>query len=512
MSNQTLVPEHSLQHKGITLGVMLATIMQALDTTIANVALPHMQGSLSATQDQIAWVLTSYIVASAITIPLVGWLSGYVGRKLIFTISIVGFTLSSVLCGVAETLPQIILFRVLQGMSGAAFLPLSQAILFDINSKENFGRAMAIWGIGVMVGPILGPALGGWLTENYNWRWVFYINVPFGILAFFLLSSLLPESPTEKKRFDFFGFATLSLAVGSLQIFLDRGTLKDWFGSSEILIEAMICSIAFYLFVIHTMTAKKPFINPHLFKDRNFLVSNVLIFVVGIILFATLALIPPMTQALLNYPAFTTGLIIAPRGIGAMLSMLVVGRIIGHVDTKLIISVGLLLTAFSLYMMTRYSMLMDYWSIVNAGIVQGMGIGLVYVPLSTFGFATLSAELRNEGTALFNLIRNIGSSVGISVVEALLVRNTQIVHASLSENLPVYNISSTMVYAANHIDPSTPLGIAALNGLVTQHSAMIAYVNDFKFMMILTLSVLPLVLLMRTPKNKTHSDEIIVME
>jgi len=313
-------------------------------------------------------------------------------------------------------------------------------------------------------------------------------------------------------RFDFFGFATLSLAVGALQIFLDRGTLKDWFGSTEIIIEAMICCIAFYLFLIHTVTAKQPFINPGLFKDRNFVVSNILIFVVGIILFATLALLPPMSQTLLNYPAFTTGLIIAPRGIGAMISMVVVGRIIGKIDSKIIISVGLVLTAFSLYLMTNYSLLMDYWSIVNAGIIQGMGIGLVYVPLSTYGFSTLSSKLRNEGTALFNLMRNIGSSVGISVVEALLVRNTQIVHSSLSANLPVYNISSTIVYSANHIDPSTPVGLAALNGLVTQHAAMIAYVNDFKFMMILTLSVLPLILLMKSSKNSVHSDEIIVME
>jgi len=322
----------------------------------------------------------------------------------------------------------------------------------------------------------------------------------------------LPESPTENKRFDFIGFATLSVAVGAFQLFLDRGTIKDWFGSTEILIEAIVCGIAFYIFMIHTLTHEKPFINPALFKDRNFVVSNLLIFVVGLILFATLALIPPMAQSLLDYPVYTTGLIIAPRGIGAMTAMMIVGRLIAHVDSRFIMTAGLLLTAYSLHLMTKYSLLMDSSSIVYAGIIQGLGIGLTYVPLSTFGFSTLSAHLRNEGTALFNLVRNVGSSVGISIVVSLLTRNVQVVHASLSANMPTYNISSQIVYTANQIDPTSTVGLLALNGLVTKHAAMMAYIDDFQFMMILTLSVLPLILLMKTPKYPLHTEDVVVID
>lgn len=509
---ETLVPEKSWQHRGITVGVMLATIMQALDTTIANVALPHMQGSLAATQDQIAWVLTSYIVAAAITIPLVGWLAGVVGRKVIFLVSIVGFTISSILCGVAETLPQIILFRLLQGISGAAFLPLSQAILFDINSRKNFGKAMALWGIGVMVGPILGPALGGWLTENYNWRWVFYINVPVGIIAFVCLYFMLPESPKKAKHFDFFGFLTLSFALACLQLLLDRGELKDWLGSREIIIYIIGCAIAFYMFTIHTFTYKDPFVDRGLFKDANFVISTMLIFVIGIILYATLALIPPMVQGLLNYPVDTTGMIIAPRGIGAMVGMVIVGRIINFVDCRWIVSVGLLLTAYSLHMMTKYSILMDGWSIVDAGIIQGVGLGLAYVPLTTFGFSTLTPKLRDEGSAIFNLMRNVGSAVGISIVETLFTRNTQIVHSSLAQNLMPYNLSSNYAFVVSRINPQSATGLTELNGLVTKQAAMIAYIDDFQFMMIATLAVIPLILLMRTPKNLPNANEALVME
>src|SRR3984957_2958771 len=263
-----------LTHRLVTLSVMAATIMQAIDSTIANVALPHMQGTLSATQDQMSWVLTSYIIASAIMIPLTGWLAGRFGRKLVFLISIVGFTIASALCGMAQSLPEIVLFRLLQGMSGAALVPLSQAVLFDINKPEDFGKAMALWGVGVTMGPILGPALGGWLTENYSWRWVFYINVPIGILAFLGLSAFMPETKKHDNRFDFFGFTTLSLFLGALQLMLDRGQLKDWFSSNEITIEALIGGIAFYLFIVHTLTPPLPFLSPALFTDRNFLTGN----------------------------------------------------------------------------------------------------------------------------------------------------------------------------------------------------------------------------------------------
>jgi len=500
-----------LNHKLITVSIMAATIMQAIDSTIANVALPKMQGTLSATQDQMSWVLTSYIVAAAIMIPLTGWLAGRFGRKKVFLISIVGFTVSSALCGMAVSLPQIVLFRLLQGISGAALVPLSQAVMFDINKPEDFGKAMAIWGVGVTMGPILGPALGGWLTENYSWRWVFYINVPIGIMAFLGLSASMPETEKHAHRFDFFGFITLSLCLGALQLLLDRGELKDWFGSGEIVTEAMISGIAFYLFLVHTLTHERPFLSPALFKDRNFVAGNVFIFLVGVVLFATLALVPPMLQNEMGYPVVTTGLVTAPRGAGTMLAMMLVGRLTGKVDARLIMATGLSLTAFSLWQMTHFDLLMNETPIITTGLIQGFGIGLSYVPLSTLAFGTLPAGLRNEGTAFFNLLRNIGSSIGISVVQLLLTQNTQIMHAHLAEHITPYGLTNP-AYAASHIDTGSHAGLAALNGMITHQAAMIAYIDDFKLMMVITIAVIPLLLLLRSPTRKPDPQHAAVME
>src|ERR1700681_4402269 len=413
----------------ITLSVMLASIMQALDNTIANVALPRIQGSLSATQDQMAWVLTSYIIAAAIMTPLSGWLAGQIGRKRVFLFSVVGFTIASALCGLAQSLPEIVLARLMQGLCGAALVPMSQAVLLDINPPQNHAKAMAIWVMGVTLGPILGPALGGWLTENYDWRWVFYINVPFGVLAFLGILSFLPEAAIRKSRFDFFGFTALSLAIAALQIMLDRGQLKDWFGSTEIWIEATVAAVAFYLFVIHMLTTtQQRFVSPALFKDRNFLTGNVFIFIVGMVLFATLALLPPLLQDLLNYPVVTTGLVTAPRGVGTLVAMFIVGRMMGKIDIRLIIGTGFALTAVASWQMTGFDLQMDSAIVVWSGLAQGLGTGLVYVPLAAAAFATLTPALRNEGTAIFSLIRTLGGSIGISMVNTLMPGNTQVLH------------------------------------------------------------------------------------
>ncbi|MCY6412638.1 DHA2 family efflux MFS transporter permease subunit [Acinetobacter sp. VNH17] len=494
----------------ITVSVMAATIMQAIDSTIANVALPKMQGTLSATQDQMSWVLTSYIIAAAIMIPLTGWLAGRFGRKKVFLISIMGFTIASALCGLATSLPEIVIFRLLQGMSGAALVPLSQAVLFDINRPEDFGKAMAIWGVGVTMGPILGPMLGGWLTEDYSWRWVFYINVPIGIMAFLSLSASMPETVKHNNPFDFYGFISLSLGLGGLQMMLDRGELKGWFGSTEIMVEALIAITAFYLFIIHTLTHKQPFLSPKLFKDRNFVTANVFIFLVGVVLFATLALVPPMLQHEMGYPVMTTGMVTAPRGAGTMLAMMLVGRLSGKVDARLIMACGLGLTAFSLWQMTNFSLLMSENLIITSGFIQGFGIGLAYVPLSTLAFATLSPALRNEGTAFFNLLRNIGSAIGISIVQTLLTQNTQILHSHMVEHITPYNLGDTAFYA-HHLNPNTQAGLQSINHMVTKQAAMIAYINDYKLMMVITLAVIPLLLLLRKP-NHAPSKEHTVME
>jgi DHA2 family multidrug resistance protein len=497
------VPHHGL----ITVSVMLATIMQALDATIANVALPRMQGSLAATQDQMGWVLTSYIVAAAITIPLTGWLAGQFGRRRVFLISIFVFTAASALCGLADSLSEIVLFRFLQGVGGAALVPLSQAVLFDINSPKDFGRAMSIWGIGVTMGPILGPALGGWLTEDYSWRWVFYINLPIGALAFAGLLFTLPESRNaHSSRFDFLGFGSLSVAVAALQLLLDRGQLLDWFSSREILWETIIAGTAFYIFLVHTFSYPTPFLNPALFRDRNFVASNVFIFLVGVVLFATLALLPPMLQNQMQYPVILTGLVTAPRGMGTLLGMVIVGRLMGRVDARIIMAVGLALTAYSLWQMTHFSLLMDTWPILTSGVIQGLGVGLVWVPLSTVAFTTLPAALRNEGTALFNLLRNIGSSIGISVVMFLLTQNAQRLHASLAEHITPYNAVANPAAIAAHVDTATAKGLAALNAMITDQAAMIAYIDDFQLMMVMTLVAIPFLLLIRgtRPEASAH--------
>jgi MFS transporter, DHA2 family, multidrug resistance protein len=476
----------------ITVSMMMGAGLQVLDNTIANVALPHIQGSVSATQDQMAWVLTSYIVAAAIMTPLAGWLAGRIGRKRVFLFAIAGFTVASMLCGISQSLPQLILARLLQGACGAALVPMSQAVMLDINPPENHARAMTIWVMGVTIGPIIGPALGGWLTDNYNWRWVFYINVPFGVLAFLGSLSFMPESETKRSPFDFFGFATLSLAVGALQITLDRGQLKDWFGSTEIWIEAAVAATAFYLFIVHMLTTRKTrFLDPALFKDQNFVAGCLFIFTVGLVLFATLALLPPLLQDLLNYPVVTTGLVTAPRGLGTLTAMLIVGRISRLVDPRWIIAVGFALTGFSGWEMTHFDLQMDAATVIWSGIAQGFGTGLVYVPLATATFATLRSTLRNEGAAFFSLSRNLGSSIGISMVETLLTRNTQIVHASLAEHVTPFGVHAGMPSVTD------AHGLSALNAQVTGQAMMVAYDDDFKFMMWMALAAIPLVLLLR---------------
>lgn len=484
----------------ITLSVMLATIMQALDTTIANVALPHMQGAMGATQDQISWVLTSYIVAAAIFMPLTGFISARIGRKRLFMWSVAGFTVASMLCGVAQSLDQIVLFRLLQGIFGASLVPLSQAVLLDTYPPEKHGSAMAMWGIGVMVGPILGPSLGGWLTEYYNWRWVFYINLPFGLLAWFGLAAFIEETRIDaSRRFDLLGFALLSLGIGALQMALDRGESQNWFASREIVIETVMMVMAFYLFVVHIFTHPHPYIEPALFKDRNFNVGLVFIFIVGIILLATMTLLPPFMQGLMGYPVIDVGYLLAPRGVGTMFAMMLVGRLSGRVDVRILILLGLLLTSFSMWEMTLFNTDIGSWDIVRTGIVQGLGLGFIFVPLSTITFATLAPRYRNEGTALFSLVRNIGSSIGISVVITYLAQRTQMNHEVFASYINPFNAGLQQGMGTAAL--ITPKGLAMLNGEVTRQASLLAYLQDFRLMMWVSLCAIPLVLLLKAPKR-----------
>ncbi len=488
----------------ITVAVMAATLMQVLDTTIAMVALPKMQGSLSATQDQIAWVLTSYIVGAAIMTPPTGWLAGRFGRKRIFMIAIVGFTTASFLCGVTQTLSEMVFFRILQGLFGAALVPISQAVLLDTFPREKHGAAMALFGVGIMLGPILGPTLGGYLTEYYSWRWVFFINIPIGLISFLMTASYVPETEINRKRtFDSLGFVYMSLAIGALQMLLDRGERLDWFSSPEIMLETALAISGFWFFLIHSRATRHPFIDITLFRDRNFVLSNVVGLVVFLSLFSTMSLIPPLLQNLLGYPVLLTGMLLMPRGIGTMLSMIVVGRLSQKIDPRLNIVVGLSIMAFAMYVMSGFTTGLDNWIVIWTGFVQGIGMGQVIVPLTTMAFSTLPSVQRTEGTGVYNLIRNIGGSVGISISFTLLDRNTQINHSTLADTLTPFSQRLDLTPLAGQLHAGSTGILERLNGLVTQQAAMIGFNNDFKLMMAMSFLAVPLVFLLKRPRYDT---------
>jgi MFS transporter, DHA2 family, multidrug resistance protein len=481
----------------ITATVMLATLMQALDVTIANVALPYMQGSLSATSDQINWVLTSYIVAAAIITPATGWLEARFGRKPLFLTAVIGFIVTSMLCGAAVSLGQMVVFRLLQGIFGAPLVPLSQSVLLDTYPPEQQGQATAMFGLGVMLGPILGPTLGGWLTDSYSWRWVFYVNLPVGVLCALGIMLFLGRRADRPLagRLDWLGFATLSLGIGALQLFLDRGDRLDWFASREIQIEAALCVLGFYLFTVHTLSARDPFIDPALFRDRNFVIGITLIFIVGAVLLATLALLTPYLEKLMNYPVLTAGLVLAPRGVGTMVAMLVVGQLIRLVDARLLIATGLGITGLSLYLMTGFTPDVSQGTLIRTGLMQGFGIGFVFVPLGTVAFGTLAPALRTQGAGLFNLMRNIGASIGISLMSYLLVRNSAITQAALVEHITPYRqVVRDYAYQLNLV---TLGGRAALTQMVTVQAEAVAFIDNFKLMMFVSFLAIPLVILVQ---------------
>jgi MFS transporter, DHA2 family, multidrug resistance protein len=511
MSAATDLPKRT--RVAITICVILATLMQALDTTIANVALPYMQGSVSASQDEIAWVLTSYIVAAAIMTPPTGYLTSRFGLKRLFLVSIAGFTVSSVLCGMAQSLVQIVLFRVLQGVFGAALVPLSQTVLMNINSKERQGSAMALWGVAVMAGPVLGPVLGGWLTQAFSWRYVFYINVPVGVLAFFGMMTFLSDTARNATaKLDWLGFGTLSLAIAAMQVLLDRGEELDWFSSGEIVAEAIIAVSAFYLFLVHIFTAREPFVRLSLFRDPNFTAGTLFIAIVGLTYYASLALQPPYLQNLMNYPIISAGLVLGPRGVGTMGSMLIVGKLIGRVDTRFLLALGLGLTAWSFYVMTGWTPDVSQMTIVVVGIVQGVGLGFIFVPLSVVTLSTLAPERRAEGAGLYSLSRNIGSSIGISVVNSLLTRNTQVNHAEIARSVTSVNRAFEDLTITQFWDPVGVAGRAALDAVVTQQAQIIAYMDDYKLLMIATLAAIPLLVIFRKPPPSAAGETMHVME
>jgi MFS transporter, DHA2 family, multidrug resistance protein len=510
----TTLTAGGINRVAITLCVMVASLMQALDTTIANVALPYMQGSVAASQDEIAWVLTSYIAAAAIMTPPTGFFAARFGVKRTFLVSVAGFTIASMLCGMAQSLLQIVAFRILQGVFGAALVPLSQSVLLNIYPKERQGSAMAWWGVAVMAGPVLGPVLGAWLTYNFEWRYVFYINLPIGILTFLGMVAFLPGAERNNgAKLDWLGFATLSIAIGAMQILLDRGEEKDWFGSGEIWIEAIIAASAFYLFLVHTFTAKDPFVRPSLFRDRNFTAGMIFIAIVGLTYYASLALQPPYLQDLLGYPVVTAGLVMGPRGIGTMAAMLVAGRLVGRINIRILLGAGLGLTAWSFYEMTGWTPDVSETTVVVLGIIQGLGLGLLFTPLSVATLSSLPSEQRADGAGLFSLSRNVGSSVGISAVNSLLVVNTQVNHADIAQNVTAVNRVFQDPTIAQYWNPVTAAGRAALDAVVTRQAEIIAYIDNYKLLMIATLVAIPLLIVFtKRSAGSSREEHTLAME
>jgi DHA2 family multidrug resistance protein len=491
--------EHVPHRLIITLCTVGATLMQALDQTIANVALPYMQGSLSATTDEITWVLTSYITAAAIMTAPVGWMAARFGRKYLFITCLIGFTVTSMMCGAARSLPQMVVFRVLQGIFGAALVPLSQSTMMDIYPMEKRGQAMAIWGMGVMIGPILGPTLGGYLTELYNWRYVFYINLPFGILATVGLIVFMPRShPNFNMRFDWIGFAVLSLGIGGIQMMLDRGQNQDWFSSPEIIAELVLGCLGVYLFVVHMITGKKPFIPPAIFKDRNFATGVVVMFAAGTVLVSSSSLMAPWLQTLANYPVEAAGLIMAPRGIGTMFAMMTGGRMTARIDPRKLMAFGIILLVWSIWDMTAWTPDVAQWRIMVTITVQGAGLGFLFIPLQVLAFATLPGHYRTDGASLFSLFRNIGAAIGVSVTSSMLVHNTQVLHEQIGGTVTPFNRALMSGGALGHFwDPATRHGAAMLDKVINQQALIVAYIDDYKMMIYTTAPMLLLLLLMR---------------
>lgn len=495
-------PHLVARHKGLlTVAIMAAMVMQVLDTTITNVALPHMQASLGAAQDTISWVLTSYILASAIAIPITGWVADRIGTRRLFIASVALFVLASMLCGIAQSLEEMVLFRALQGLGGAFLGPLAQSLMLDINKPSEQARAMSVYGMGVMVGPIMGPIVGGWLTENFDWRWCFYVNVPVGAACLLGLFFLLPEKEMRKRHFDLFGFSLLAMGLAALQLMLDRGQSQDWFNSHEIWIEAGVAIIALWMFGVHLITADKPLFHPMLMSDRNFVTGAVFMFIIGMIMLAALAILPPLLEGIYGYSVTDTGVILASRGVGVLITMSMAGKLMKYIDARIMVASGLAISSGSLFLMTGWAIDMGWGPIVMSGLIQGLGIGFVFVPLQVLAFGTLPPSFRTEGAAVLNLTRNIGSSIGIAIVMAMLARNIQVSHQDLAANITPTSlpVDISKVLALGQYG-SAALG--AVDGMVNQQATMIAFLDDFKLMAVACIAATPLALLLRKPKPR----------
>jgi DHA2 family multidrug resistance protein len=486
----------------ITSAVILATILSSIASTIANVVLPQIRASTGAAQDEVNWVLTSFILAGVLVTPAIGALEGRFGRRNLMLSAIVGYGVASLLCGLATNIYAMVGFRLLQGACGAIFIPLAQAILLDINPPEKHGQAMSVWGMGAVLGPLVGPVLGGWLTDNLSWRWVFFMNLPLVVLAFFMIGAALPASPPKgARKFDTFGYVALALGLIGLQALLDRGPGQEWFASPEIWTELGLALLGFWIFGVHLATKPEgALFDRRILVDRNFIVASAMIACIGVLLFAGAAVLPTLLQNMLNYTVMHTGIVQLPRGVGSFLAMFLVGRMMGRIDSRVIVLTGVALTGWSYLEMSHFSLQMDERLVLVSGFLQGLGVGLVFVPLSTLAFQTIAPALRTEAASVFTLVRNVGSSIGISVVVVLQIYNSKIVQSRLLEQATPDNQN---IVAAG-IDLLSKEGLMRFAAAVSRQAAMVAYIDSFHLLCWLCVFIAPLVFLLRKPKALAH--------
>ena len=495
----------------IAISVMLATFMEVLDTTVVNVSLQHIAGSLSVTIDEATWALTSYLVANAIILPMTGWLASVFGRKNLLMISVVGFTGASFLCGLAPTLGSLIFFRIVQGATGGALQPLSQAVLLEAFSPQERGKAMGFWGLGVVVAPILGPVLGGWLTDSYSWRWVFYINIPVGIASLVMTKMFIFDPPylsREKRKIDYWGIGMLAVGIGTLQFVLDKGQEADWFSSSMITTLAVISAVTLTALIWHLLHTDDPVVDLRVFKARTYAVGVFLMTVVGFVLYGSLVLLPIMLQTLLGYPSLQAGIAMAPRGIGSFFTMPLVGALTGRFDPRKLLTVGLIVGGSTLLWLSLLNLQAGYWDIFWPQLMQGAGLSLLFVPLTTVSMDPIPREKMGNATSLFNLMRNIGGSVGIAVTGTMIARNQQRATATLGSHISAYDPATQTMFlqmraafmaAGSDVVTATNRAYAAMFGMLQRQAAMVSFVGLFQLLGVVFLLLIPLVLLMKRP-------------
>jgi len=482
----------------LAIGIMLASLLQILDSTIANVAIPHMRSELGATSDEISWVLTSYIVAVAVAMPITGWLADRIGSRRLFIFSVAGFVLSSMLCGMAQNVTQMVIFRALQGATGAFISPLSQSAMIDTNPPSRQSQVMAIWGMGIMAGPILGPILGGWLTENWNWRAVFYVNVPLGVISLAIMGTMLPSREKVRRKFDLLGFALVATTLTSVQLLLDRGNHIDWFESKEAWLYAWLSLSGAWIAVIHFTTAKNPLFDRDLFRDTNYVFAVLLSLVMGVVMFATMALLPPMLQQLFGYSVVDTGETLMARGVGTVITMQLSGLILRKgFDPRILIALGFAMVTFSMWQMTGWSLATARSHVAWSGFIQGIGMGLVFIPMNASAFATIGPHLRTDGSSLLNLSRSIGSSIGISIVVTLLSRNLQVSHSDMAGRLTASMMGMIDFSTLDRFQGYGEAVLRIVDAEVNRQAAMVAYIDDFYLMMWMSIAVIPLTLFMK---------------